>query len=188
MLQDFDSGIKRQREANRGAAQAAGASPPGSPRSLSSGQTTAASRGAEGGGPMSGPEALAASTDSCTLLVSFDEPPAAAATLHNVLFRTVEIASFVLAVDYIPSTVRRLSQACFTGRCCAAMMYGGYFCSMQTRRQHFRSVSILGRCGATVAGGGCAPHESRMDALCVDALCTLVLQCAPCGMCSTRCL
>jgi len=39
-------------------------------------------------------------------LVSFDEPPAAAATMHNVLFRTVEMASFVLVVDYIPTTVR----------------------------------------------------------------------------------
>lgn len=108
MLQDFDSGIRRQQESSLAVAHTAAPSEPGSPHSFSSSHPDPASSSCDVGGPTGGPAALAASTDSCTLLVSFDEPPAAAATLHNVLFRTVEITSFVLAVDYIPSTVRAL--------------------------------------------------------------------------------
>jgi hypothetical protein len=52
------------------------------------------------------PEALAASTDSCTMIVSFDEPTASASTVHNVLFKSAEVAPFALAVDYTPTTVR----------------------------------------------------------------------------------
>eukprot|EP00892_Ulva_mutabilis_P006810 jgi/Ulvmu1/4500/UM002_0226.1 len=103
-LRDFGSGIKRQQEQANAAAHAASASAPVSPHSLSSGSALLAPADPAGEGPMQGLEALAASTDSCTLLVSFGEVPAAAATMHNVLFRTVEIASFALAVDYIPTT------------------------------------------------------------------------------------
>lgn len=117
MLQDFDSGVRRQQESNVAAAQTAALSEPGSPHSFTSSHPDPAGGSCDVGGPTRGPAALAASTDSCTLLVSFDEPPAAAATLHNVLFRTVEITSFVLACTKSavrPTTARMAASGPFS--------------------------------------------------------------------------
>ena len=50
--------------------------------------------------------ALAASADSCTMLVSFAEPANANPSLMNIVFKSVEVGGFTLAVDYIPSAVR----------------------------------------------------------------------------------
>lgn len=50
--------------------------------------------------------ALASSADSCTMLVSFAEPVNANPSLMNLVFKSVEVGGFTLAVDYIPSAVR----------------------------------------------------------------------------------
>lgn len=50
-------------------------------------------------------ETLAASADSCTMLVSFADPVNANPSLMNIVFKSVEVGGFTLAVDYIPSAV-----------------------------------------------------------------------------------
>jgi hypothetical protein len=50
--------------------------------------------------------ALAASADSCTVLVSLADPIKGNTSLMNVLFKSVEVEGFTLSVDYTPIVVR----------------------------------------------------------------------------------